>query len=146
MAFTDGHPTGKHLVFSLDANFLSGLIVVDVDASTIKRVPLGAQGFGPMISQSDYICMSYDSANNRVLVVLKSYVDHSISYYSIGLPADPMSGTGYTVSLRSVAAVAGGMPVSPIAYMYSKNRFHEALNCILVPTTYGRMLGFVPSA
>lgn len=145
-AWTVGHPDDRHLIFLPDANFATRLIVIDVDDDTIVRVDLASAGLGSLPSNSDFIGMSYEPAGNRIIILLKDSGTHALSYYSIVLPADPKSATGYTVDLRSVSPSVGGMPLSNIAYMYGKTKLHPTLGCILVPTDSNRCMGFVPSA
>ena len=145
-AWTIGHPDDRHLVILPDANFATRLIVIDVDNDTIARVDLSGAGLGALPTNSDFVGMSYEPAGNRVLILLKDSGTHALSYYSIGLPADPMAATGYTVSSRSVATSEGGMPLSDISGMYGKTKLHPTLGCILIPTRSGRCMGFVPSA
>ena len=144
-AWTVGHPDDLHIFIGPDANFSDGLIVIDLDTDTIARIDLSAFSFS-LPSNGDYIGMSYDATNNRVLILLKNTGTHALTYWSIGLPADPMVVTGYTAELRNVTTSEGSMPLSDIAYMYGKTKLHPTLGCILVPTNSGRMMGFVPSA
>ena len=132
-AFTDKHPAGRHIGFFPDINFADALLAIDFDSNTIVRLHLGSLGFTwPFYSEK--IGMSYDPVGNRILMLLQDDTTHALSYYSIGLPADPMSATGYTVTSHNVNTSTGGMPLSDTAGFYGKTRIHPTLGCILAPT------------
>jgi hypothetical protein len=141
-AFTDGHPTGRHLWFWANGNPAKEnyLILQDLDAGTNNQVgPIG--GYSTAYNGGD--AFMYDSANNRILVVRRP-LSNSISYLAISIPADPTNAAAYSVSSRTLT-IDSGASVSDVSLYHKKCFLHPTLGVVFIPQNTGRMLAFRPS-
>jgi hypothetical protein len=145
-AWTDGHPTGRHLAFFADLQNTAGLVVQDFDGNQQYRLNIG-QGLN-IPANNEQVGMSYDGLRNRILVLLKDPTTQAIYYYAISLPPDPLNAAGYTVSRREVTPDTPAVAALAVdaTHFYRKTQLHPTLGVILVPCSRNKMLGFVPGA
>jgi hypothetical protein len=145
-AWTDSHPQGKHLAFWPDLLNATGLIVQDFDSNVQAALNIG-KGLNVPANEGQ-VGMSYDPANNRIIMLLQDREANELFYYSIGIPPDHLDASRYTVSRRTLTLSDPVMAdqLTDATGFYGKTRLHPTLGVILVPFARSRMLGFAPSA
>jgi hypothetical protein len=143
-AWTDGHPSGRHMVYFPDLLNTAGLVLQDFDTNQQHRLNIGKGLEIP--TSSERIGMSYDAINHRILVLMVDAQSQSMYYYAIGIPADPLNAGAYTVSRTTLEVDDPAMAAQlPNATTFTrKTHLLPRLGVILVPFGRHRMLSFVP--
>jgi hypothetical protein len=141
-AFTDGHPSGRHLWYWPDLLDPNGLIVQDLDLATQTRLSIG---HGLAIAADSSPAMQYDPASNR-MIILQVNAGGALVYRTVTIPSDPLVASEYVVSEEHTLTVDASVaqPVQP-SYFYSKARLHQSLGVMFVAQDHGRMLAFRPA-
>jgi len=145
-AWTDGHPSGRHMAYFPDLLNTGGLVVQDFDNNQQYRLPIG-KGLN-IPANVERVGMSYDALGHRILVLLMDPTTQALFYFSIGIPSDPLNAAAYTVSRRELGLQDPGMSsqLSDATTFARKTHLLPRLGVVLVPFGRHRMLGFVPSA
>lgn len=154
-AFSDGDSAGRHFCVSLgnDAAHLTKLVVYDFDAGTSYRIDLNSFGFS-YTAADEWLGMSYDATNQRVLLVMRNASTRLVEYWSITPGATLSTEAQWSAEHRVLDVTDAAMSSSAyttategdgLSHFYGKVRFLESLGVILIPSNKQRMLGFRPS-
>jgi prepilin-type processing-associated H-X9-DG protein len=138
-AFTDGHPSGRRLLFAADG--VGRLMVLDIDNNTLRVLSVSG-----LPSTNEWWAFGYRAATNEVFITTKGIF--GARCYRFTVPADPTNAGNYNVTMTQLSFAAGVAVESgqEITWQYGeRSQYLPSLGVVLMTQRFGKMLAYRPS-
>lgn len=148
IGFTDGHPTGKRLIYGRSPTPGSGagtathLCMLDLDTNVVYDLDLSGRGLDPGDNWS--MQFGYDAPNNRMYITTLG-LGTTPRIHAFTIPNDPTSAANYTVSTVELSFASGVSLEADVGHKpCGRGIYHADLGVILITQEDNTMLAFRP--